>query len=293
VKTPITERTVNNAPVIERITLTPSRPRPGEGIAVSVAAADPDGDQITLSYEWRVDGNRIPNTSSSLNVESVRKNSLIEVAVVASDGVDQSPAERATARVGNQAPQVLQVVIEPLGVVTVEHDVTASPKANDPDGDDLDYRYTWTVNGDEVSEDGPVLSREHYKRGDQIEISVIAMDGQDQSDPLSSDAIEVSNARPAITSEPGAFDGDGVFRYQVTAEDPDNDRMFRYRLLEGPTGMNLDIVSGLMQWVPADDQAGSHPVKLEIDDRKGGVASQTFKVDVEFEEESVPAAQAD
>ncbi|MFP8878213.1 MAG: hypothetical protein VCE43_01430, partial [Myxococcota bacterium] len=204
----------NARPVIDRITLYPSHPRPGETVKVRVSASDPDGDQITLSYEWRVSGRRVAGNGSSLNVQSVDKNTTIEVVVIASDGIEQSAPARATATVGNQRPQVMQVVIEPLGSVTVEHDVMASPKSNDPDGDDLEYRYRWLVNGEEVGGDGPVLARSHFERGDRIEITVVASDGEDESAPMVSHPIEVTNARPKITSVPGAIDDDGVFRYR-------------------------------------------------------------------------------
>lgn len=216
---------------------------------------------------------------------------MIEVVVVASDGTQQSTPVRTTAYVGNQRPQIMQVVIEPLGSVTVEHDVTASPKSSDPDGDEIEHVFRWLVNGEEVGDDSPVLSRSHFKRGDRIGIRVVATDGDDESAPMVSDSIEVTNALPKITSTPGAIDEDGVFRYRLTAEDPDGDRSFQYRLLDSPSGMEVDVVNGMLEWAPADDQAGMHPVKVEIDDRHGGRTHQSFQVQVAFETESVPASQ--
>jgi hypothetical protein len=56
--------------------------------------------------------------------------------------------------------------------------------------------------------------------------------------------------------------------------------------------MEIDVVSGELTWTPTPDQAGSHPVTIEVGDRKGGVATQSFDVRVEFEEVTVPAAPA-
>ena len=181
------------------------------------------------------------------------------------------------------------VIIEPLGEITANRDVTASPAAVDPDGDDVSFEYLWKVDGQSAGTNSPVLTAEHFERGDEIELTVIASDDEGASPPLQSDPIPVVNAAPRIVSVPGVFDDDGVFRYALKVEDVDGDRMFRYRLEEAPEGMTLDIVRGQVFWEPRPDQEGVHPVVVTVDDRAGGVARQIFDVQVEFEP-AVPAA---
>ena len=86
-----------------------------------------------------------------------------------------------------------------------------------------------------------------------------------------------------ITSAPGGFGGDGAFRYQVAAEDPDGDRRMRYRLLEAPPGMSVDVLFGMVTWTPTESQAGSYPVVIEVDDMEGGKSTQGFEVHVAFD----------
>ena len=77
----------------------------------------------------------------------------------------------------------------------------------------------------------------------------------------------------------------------MAVEDADDDRRLRYRLLEGPTGMKLDWLSGKLTWAPSDAQAGTHAVEIEVDDLAGGKATQTFEIRVGFEEPApTPAA---
>ena len=289
----------NGRPVIERLYVSPSEPRPGEHISALVQASDPDGDPIELVYDWRIDGRRTGHNGSSMPVEAESKNALIEVIVVARDGVNESEPARASARIGNRPPQILQVVIEPMTDVTVGNDITASPRATDPDGDPVSYSYRWQVNDREIGQNEAVLRAVHYSRGDRIRLSVTASDGQQESEALQSQEIVVGNAAPVITSVPAGFEEDGTFRYKVEAEDPDGDSLFRYRLVEGPKGMKLDVVSGELAWKPDESQAGTHRVSLEVDDRSGGVATQLFDVQVAFETvsaekegEDVPAAPA-
>jgi hypothetical protein len=281
-----------NPPLIRRIDLRPSRPIPGNIITADVDVFDPDGDEVALSYSWTVDGSRVGEDQATLLVGDAPKGSLIQVTVIARDGDFKSPAKTADARVANRPPTMLGVVIEPLDEVRANRDIAANPRAQDPDGDLLEYRYRWFIDGDEVAADGPALTADHYQRGDQIELTVVAHDGEESSEPLRSAPFTVVNAPPQITSTPGAFDEDGTFRYAILADDPDGDHILRYQLVEGPDGMEIDVVSGELTWTPTPDQAGSHPVTVEVGDRKGGVTAQSFDIRVEFEEVTSPAAPA-
>jgi hypothetical protein len=281
---------VNEAPEIERISLSPESPRPGERVTVKVQTSDPDGDSVRVSYEWRINGQRVGN-GPSIHTQGHPKGTVIELRAVPNDGQIEGAAEMATVRVGNQPPVMIGIKIEPLGEVTATHDIVANPTATDPDGDDLEYIYEWTINGDAAYSEEAVLPRDEFKRGDQITISVRADDGSTESEPLESQPFEVVNALPAITSSPGAFDEAGSFRYQLAVTDPDGDRRLRYRLLEGPKGMAVDLLQGMVTWTPTDSQSGTHPVVLEVDDMAGGKVTQSFQVQVEIEG-SAPANQA-
>lgn len=280
----------NEPPEIERVDLQPRDPRPGEELRAEVRASDPEGDSLTLSYRWTVDGEPVEG-GAALRLESFQKGSAIEVEVVATDAHGaQSPAVRQRTGVGNQPPVLREVAIEPAEEITVESDVTASPRGDDPDGDVLTFEYRWSVNGREAGTDAALLAKRSFRRGDSIDLAVVADDGNEESEPLRIETIRVMNAEPRITSEPGGFDGDGAFQYRLETEDADGDRVLRYRLVEGPKGMRVDALKGLVTWDPRDDQAGEHVVVIEVDDRAGGTGRQSFALSVAFE--APPAAAA-
>ncbi|MGR9053893.1 MAG: DUF7948 domain-containing protein, partial [Gammaproteobacteria bacterium] len=82
----------------------------------------------------------------------------------------------------------------------------------------------------------------------------------------------VLNSPPEITSTPITITGQNLaYRYQVTAEDPDGDGL-SYFLITGPAGMQIDIDTGLIEWMP--DQAGEYAVEIEVRDGHGGLDSQ-------------------
>ena len=49
-----------------------------------------------------------------------------------------------------------------------------------------------------------------------------------------------------------------------------------FRLLAGPAGMTVDPASGLVQWTPDPDQAGTQSVILTVEDGRGGSDTQTL-----------------
>jgi hypothetical protein len=192
----------------------------------------------------------------------------------------------------NQAPVIVGVLIEPFGEVTVRHDIVAKPQAKDINDDPIEFRYTWRVNGSRSFFDGNSLPKSEYRRGDWIDLTVVATDGKVSSEPLASKPFEVTNAAPVITSSPGGFDAEGALSYQVEVEDPDDEAGFQYRLLEGPDGMQLDGETGQLTWTPSKRQVGTHSTKIEVVDSKGGKAWQSFDFEMDLVSGTTPAAPA-
>ncbi len=281
---------VNSPPEISDLVLRPENPRPGERLTAVVEAFDPDGDALRLHYEWTVDGAAIENRSSEFMLKDVSKGSYVEVSVTARDQEDASESMEVGAMIGNRPPVLKGVVFEPLGEVSVANDVTAAPRSYDPDGDEVEYLYSWRVNGSEASTEA-LLSAEDFTRGDKIVLEVIADDGEDESKPLVSAPITVINAKPRIVSSPTGFGGE-QFSYTLEVEDPDRDRGFRFHLVQGPDGMSVDSLNGIVSWVPRNGQEGNHMVEVAVEDQKGGEDRQRFELTLGLEE-STPAASAE
>jgi hypothetical protein len=171
----------------------------------------------------------------------------------------------------------------------------AAPEGVDPDGDRLRYSYRWLVDGEPLPDEEPTLRGDRFRRGDSIELEVVANDGTEDSETFRSDPIEVANAAPRITSTPGALGKDGAFRYEVTAQDPDGDTSFRYRLVEAPAGMTIGFDDGVVAWQPGDDAEGNHAVEVEVSDLFGGRATQPFEIRLAYAkgDEAPPASASD
>ncbi|MBW2231158.1 MAG: hypothetical protein JRG92_18295 [Deltaproteobacteria bacterium] len=280
----------NQPPEIVDVLIRPAAPRRGDTLTAEVRARDADGDPLTLEYEWRIDGRRMEETGPNLAPGSLGQGQEVAVTVTAHDGSVQSMPVEAAIRLGNQPPMMLAVELHPMTGASGDADLTARAQASDPEGDPIEFSYTWWINGSLRGDDSEVLHSHEFKRGDQVRVAAVAHDGMHESDSLRSDPIEIENAPPHIVSTPTGFGADGIFRYRIQIEDADGDSRFAYRLIEGPQGMVIDSLDGQMLWRPRESQAGTHLVQLEVDDRHGGQATQAFQLELSFEETAVPAA---
>lgn len=89
-----------------------------------------------------------------------------------------------------------------------------------------------------------------------------------------------NNHLPVITSVPVTEAISGMqYRYQVTATDADGDTL-RYRLVTFPLNMRIDSLTGLILWYPKFLDLGPHAVSVEVRDSYGGIARQTYTINV-------------
>jgi hypothetical protein len=281
-------RPENRAPVVEAVELSPSEPRPGQRVEAIARASDPDGDALRLRYEWRVDGRALAVDRSTFE-GSLEKGSRLEVRVTASDGFAESEPFVARTRAGNRPP-VLQSLAAPGGDALRPGDpLVIEPVASDPDGDELEFSYTWFVDGEEQDVEGPSFPTDRLRRGERLRVRVVASDGIDESAPMESPELEMANSAPRILGVPPVQREEGTFRFAFEAQDPDGDRSLRFRLSEAPPGMTIDPILGTASWTPGPGHAGVHPVEVIVADAYGAESALRFEVTVR--EVEAPAAE--
>lgn len=70
-----------------------------------------------------------------------------------------------------------------------------------------------------------------------------------------------------------------AFVYAALASDPDGDAL-QYSSVSAPEGMVIDPNTGLIVWVPTLNEQGTQTVTVQASDGRGGIARQTFQVQV-------------
>lgn len=280
---------INQPPVIRSVRLEPSTLLAGEPVRAVVTALDPDGDQIELGYVWELNGRKVRSRGAQATFNSLSAGDTVSVRVVASDGRGQSEPMSKSSSVGNTPPRILDLAIHTRTDDDGSSVWLVEPVAEDPDGDMISYDIVWR-RGNEILGRDETLSRKGWRRGDEIVVSVVARDSEDESAVLESAPIVIGNAAPDIVSKPPGLDPSGTFKYQIEASDPDGDRGLRYSLGEAPANMEIDPFAGTVTWRASIDDEGEHKVEVIVDDRKGSTAKQVFYLTVQSKSGSSPAA---
>ena len=166
------------------------------------------------------------------------------------------------------------------------------------DGDPLTYAWAFIKTPDDSTAvlSDPTVVRPSFKAdlaGDYV-VQLIVSDGTLDSEP---DAALVTvtdptpaNHAPTITSTAVEQATPGqLYRYQVTATDPDAGDVLTYALATQPDGMTIDAASGLIEWTPTPSQAGDHGVQVRVTDSGGLAATQDYVITVA---EAPPANEA-
>jgi hypothetical protein len=100
--------------------------------------------------------------------------------------------------------------------------------------------------------------------------------------PASIGLTLVLDLSPSITSSPGTQAWDNtLYLYDVEASDPDGDTVY-FSLDQGPSGMGIDSVTGLIDFTPGFSQVGEHSVEVSAIDVYGADVLQSFTLTVSY-----------
>lgn len=154
---------------------------------------------------------------------------LVGLLVLGGCGRSPSPSqgeEKIRAVSHNRPPSVLRAEIQPTSP-TVGSILGIAMEAFDPDGDKVEGRFQWMVNGEPVEGgDEGLLEGSRLKRGDRVQCLIVPTDGKDDGKPFLTNEVEVRNSLPVIRSADLEWKGTlqhGRVELAVQAEDEDGD----------------------------------------------------------------------
>ncbi len=237
----------------------------------------------SVTYAWSVNGSSVAEAVGSVLPKAMfRRSDTVTVEVV----LGQQRA-RADATIQNSAPRAMEVSLgRPLDTLHQGLDLTAVPKGVDADGDEIRWEYQWIRNDETLStETTSVLSGGRYQRGDRITVMVTPSDGEARGEPYTPGVVTIPNGGPEFVSRPPAHPGGAEYVYQVQAVDPETDAI-QYRLVKAPAGMTVDSETGMLRWPLRGAPAGVHQIEIEVDDGRGGKASQPYELNIAYAEGS-------
>lgn len=188
-----------------------------EGVSLVASVSDDGTAAEDLEVAWRssIDGELGTSQPTStgtatLEVEVLTAgNHTILVEVSDADGLSGSDE---IALVVNGLPSAPQVTLEPESPGTTDTLVVSLAVAVDPNDDPLTYEYTWTRDGEAVSNPTPTVLAQDTAAGEEWTVEVRANDGRGVG-PATSASVTIQNTAPScggavVVPSAGATDKD-------------------------------------------------------------------------------------
>jgi hypothetical protein len=187
-------------------------------------------------------------------------------------------AEAGDVATENSPPVISSVLFNPPKPIS-ESVLEALVDVSDPDGNLVKLTYRWAINGEVLEDaDTPSLRLPKLERGDRIDLSVIASDGQTASDPFTLSA-RTDNLPPQITflyitpqnkkirrgdvltavpevNDPENDHIEFAYHWAVNGEHAGEDRQFDTKALKRGDVITLEVVAN-------DGYSASDPRKLD------------------------------
>ena len=138
----------NTAPTVS-VSLTPTTARTDDTLTAAPVTSDTDGDAVSVTYDWFVDGVLVRSgASSTLSGSYFDKGEEVVVEAVADDGVTTTTAASAGVVIANTPPGAPTLAIDPSGATAGDDlwcEVTVP--SVDADGDTVTYSMDWSADG--------------------------------------------------------------------------------------------------------------------------------------------------
>ena len=186
----------NSPPTLASVSLTPTTAFETSTLtATPVGGADADGDAITYSYQWFVNGSAIAPTTSTLTGTYFNKANTVSVRVTPNDGtVDGAQVGSNSVTISNSPPSIVSVSLTPTIAFATSTLTAAVVGGADADGDTITYRYKWFVNGSAIAPTTSTLGSPFFSAGNTVSVRVTPNDGTTNGTPVSSNSVVISAA---------------------------------------------------------------------------------------------------
>ncbi|TDX48919.1 putative Ig domain-containing protein [Orenia marismortui] len=249
-----------------------------------VEASDIDGDNLTYSLVQAPTGMKIDPDSGEINWTATEEDvgeHNVTVKVEDEEGLsDTQSFVIEVEREKNNDPQITSIApISGKEGQEYSYDVEAS----DVDEDSLTYSLESKPTGMTIDPASGLISwtpQDGETGSHNVIVKVIDGRGGTDSQNFTINVAEGSNNAPQITSTAAITAKEGEeYSYKVEAIDPDGDSL-SYSLTTSPEGMNINIDTGLITWIPDGTQSGNHQVIVKVADTKGESTEQKFVIKV-------------
>jgi hypothetical protein len=204
---------------------------------------DPDGDKVEMHYRWYRNGEPFGNAKRPERIDGslVQNDQNWLVIARGFDGELEGPICQAMVKIANRSPIPPKISLVPQKpTITDSLSMRVLKPGHDPDGDEMNLKIHWVVDGKVYPSSLPVIPKRVLRKGQAWKISVSASDGRLDSEIVTAEVV-VANSLPSKPKihihpkRPVSID-DLVCRLSAATVDPDGDALehrYEWFLLEG------------------------------------------------------------
>ena len=144
----------NHPPVIANLKAEPGAVSPSGVCHIECIAPDEDGDE--LSYEWFASDGNIDGDGAAVNWSAPESEGIYNILVKVTDGNGGEVSQSIAVKVGVNHPPSITSLTADVGWVTPSGSCNITCNAEDPDGDELIYK--WSADGGDISGIGSLVT---------------------------------------------------------------------------------------------------------------------------------------
>lgn len=198
----------NSAPVLTGLAIGPADPVVADRVRASTnGLGDPDGDALTVTVEWLVDGSLVETDtisgSSTLTYLDVplSKGQVVQARGWASDGFLETDVHvTSELTVQNTVPWHESTTLSVAEVFETTQVDCLAAGVHDDDNDATNWVYDWSIDGSWKSWDRPSVDGSDFDRGQLVQCRAAPDDGSAQGAWVESESVTVSNSAPEIAT---------------------------------------------------------------------------------------------
>lgn len=194
----------NQKPIIDSVVIQPPNAfTTSELTCVVSGVTDGDGEPVSLSYAWTLNGTALANqTDAKLSGDWFAKGDSVSCVVTPSDPYETGSAKASPAVViQNSTPSVSSATIDPPGGKKSLPFQCLAQGFFDADQDGPSHAYAWQVNGVLVEgASNKTFDATGLNNGDQLVCILTPGDGEGFGTPVQSAAVTIVNNAPKVVS---------------------------------------------------------------------------------------------
>ena len=193
----------NSLPAYSGAELTPTTAYEADILScLGTGPSDADGDSVSSTYTWDVNGITIPSTAGTLTGSFFNKGDTVTCYVTPTDGINAGLTISSNpVSISNSPPTANTPSLSPSTAYETSQFLCTWTGGVDIDpGDTVSYTFGWKIDGQIIAQIGPNLDGTFFDKGNAVRCFATPTDGFDAGLPVDSNSVIVSNTPPSFTN---------------------------------------------------------------------------------------------